>query len=255
VDGLVSTVEQSVDLDRLLEVASSRVASLVSPAAPARSRSPGASRARIGIARDLAFQFYYPANLDLLRAAGAELVPWSPLEDADLPEVDALYLGGGYPEVHARGLASNRAMLKAVKAFADSGRPVYAECGGLMYLARALEDEGGELHPMVGVLPATVRMTPKRLTLGYAEVELMRETPLGPSGVILRGHEFHASWIDLVPASVPRAYTVRMRRGELPREEGYLVGNALLSYVHLHFGSNPAVAEHLVRRCLGGRGR
>ena len=118
-----------------------------------------------------------------------------------------------------------------------------------MYLAEALEDEAGDLHPMVGILPTTVRMKPKRLTLGYAEVEVTRETPLAPAGTVIRGHEFHASRIEEVPAWVPRAYTVRMRRGEALGAEGYLVGNALISYVHLHFESNPRVAEHLVASC------
>ncbi len=247
---LVEVVEKSVNLARLLSLARSSV----SPAAraagrPEVMRTTIPIRARIGVACDRAFQFYYPANFDLLRAAGAELVFWSPLQDCDLPEVDALYFGGGYPEVYAGKLSSNRAMLKAVKEFASSGRPIYAECGGLMYLAEALEDEAGDLHPMVGLLPTTVRMKPKRLTLGYAEVEITRETPLGPAGAILRGHEFHASRMEEVPLSVPRAYTVRMRRGDGPRAEGYLVGNALMSYVHVHFESHPAVAEYLVASC------
>jgi cobyrinic acid a,c-diamide synthase len=243
-DELVGAIEESVDLDRLLSLCRSNVTSeYASPGAGAKNTI----RARIGVARDRPFQFYYPANFDLLRAAGADLVFWSPLEDADLPRVDALYFGGGYPEVYARELSANKAMLKAVREFASSGRPVYGECGGLMYLAEAIEDEAGELHPMVGLLPTIVRMRPKRLTLGYVEVEVTRDTPLAPAGIVARGHEFHASRIDGVPRSVPRAYRVRGRRDEAPRAEGYLVGNTLLSYVHLHFGSNPALAEHLVR--------
>ncbi|MBI4589658.1 MAG: cobyrinate a,c-diamide synthase [Candidatus Rokubacteria bacterium] len=253
-DGLASAVEQSVDLDRLLALATSRVEAVPPAAAERRLPSPARPRARIGVARDPAFQFYYPANFDLLCAAGAELVSWSPLRDAEVPEVDGLYLGGGYPELYAKALAANEAVRWAVREFADSGRPVYAECGGLMYLAEALEDEAGTLHPMVGLLPTIVRMTPKRLTLDYAEVEVIRETPLAPAGTIVRGHEFHASRIEEVPASVPRAYSVRMRRGQAPQAEGYLIGNALMSYIHLHFGANPRVAEHLVRSCQARRG-
>ncbi len=248
-DALARAVEESVDLDRLLGLARSRVEPFPPRLEP---RSP---QARIGVARDEAFQFYYPANLDLLREAGAELVFWSPLRDPDLPDVDGLYLGGGYPEVHARQLAANPTMLKAVKAFADAGGSIYAECGGLMYLAEALEDEGGELHRMVGVLPTTVRMRPKRLTLGYVEVEVIRQTPLAPSGTIVRGHQFHASRIEPVSASVPRAYAVRLPGGETPEAEGYLIGNALVSYVHLFFESNPRVAEHVVASCCAGRAR
>ncbi len=245
-DELVGAVAASVDLDRLLSLARSHIA----PRAERRASRPSAPlSARVGVARDRAFQFYYAANFDLLRAAGAELVFWSPLRDSDLPEVDALYLGGGYPEVYARELSSNGPMLKAVREFAESGRPVYAECGGLMYLVEAIEDETGDLHSMVGLLPTTVRMRPKRLTLGYVEVEVTRDTPLAPAGAVARGHEFHASRIDEVPASVPRAYRVRGGRAQVPRVEGYLVDNALISYVHLHFGSNPELAGHLVRSC------
>lgn len=256
-DELAGAIEQSVDLDRLLALAASQIqrsaGAGVAMGGPSGRQPVAQVKARIGVARDRAFQFYYPANFDLLRSAGAELVFWSPLQDAGLPEVDALYLGGGYPEVYARELSSNRAVLEAVKEFAGAGRPVYAECGGLMYLAESLEDEAGHAYPMVGLLPASVRMKPKRLTLGYAEVEVTRETPLAPAGTTLRGHEFHASQIGEVPASVQRAYTVRMRRNEGARAEGYLVGNALMSYIHLHFGSQPAVAEHLIARCLGSR--
>lgn len=245
-DELVGAIEATVDVDALLRLARSAVEP---DATPARARGSGGAptRARIGVARDVAFQFYYPANFELLRAAGAELVFWSPLDDAELPDVDALYLGGGYPEVHAGRLAANIPMREAVRAFALGGRPVYAECGGLLYLAEALEDEAGVLQPMVGVLPTVGRMAPRRLTLGYAEVEVTRATPLGPAGTVVRGHEFHASRIDEVPEEVPRAYTVRTSRGGAPRAEGYLLGETLMSYVHLHFGSNPAVPDHLVR--------
>jgi len=250
-DELSAAIEASVDVDRLLRLARSVVA-------PAAASRPFASRGvparvRIGVARDVAFQFYYPTNLDLLRAAGADLVFWSPLDDADLPDVDALYLGGGYPEVHAGRLAANAPMREAVRAFALSGRPVYAECGGLLYLTDALEDEAGVLQPMVGLLPTTGRLTPKHLTLGYVEVRLSRETLLGPTGTVARGHQFHASRIDPVPEWVPRAYTVRTTGAGEPRAEGYVIGDTVMSYVHLHFGSNPGMADHLVRHVAARR--
>ncbi len=249
-DELVEAIEQGTDMERLMSLARSDVAA--EPVRASASRIPAARpepRARIGIARDHAFQFYYPANFDLLQDAGAALVFWSPIHDTELPDVDALYFGGGYPEVHAAGLSSNQSMLEAIRAFARSGRPIYAECGGLVYLAEALEDEAGRRHRMVGLLPATVRMTPKRLTLGYTEIEVVRTTPLAPEGTRLRGHVFHASHLDEVPASIPRAYTVRTTRDGTPRAEGYLIGNSLMSYVHVHFGSHPEVAAHLVASC------
>jgi cobyrinic acid a,c-diamide synthase len=258
-DELAAAIEASVDVDRLLTLARSDVepdADALRPRlAPTLGSHGGASLARIGVARDLAFQFYYPENLQLLQAAGAELVFWSALDDAALPDVDALYLGGGYPEVHAARLAANGSMRESVKAFALAGGPVYAECGGLLYLAEALEDEAGVLQPMVGLLPTIGRMTPARLTLGYAEVEVSRATLLGPAGTVARGHEFHASRIDEVPERVPRACTVRTSQGGPSRADGYLIGETLMSYVHLHFGSNPAIANHLVRHAAARRNR
>jgi cobyrinic acid a,c-diamide synthase len=251
-DELARAMEASVDIDRLRALARSRIL----PAPPPRpAPAPITSaRTRIGVARDVAFQFYYPANLEFLRTAGAELVFWSPMADTELPDVDALYLGGGYPEVHARALAANRSMREAVTAFAAAGHPIYAECGGLLYLAEALEDEAGTLHPMVGLLPAVGRLHPTRLTLRYAAVETMQETLLGPAGTVVRGHEFHATRLDPVPEWVPRAYAIREGAGDAPRPEGYLIGETLMSYVHLHFGSNPAVPDHLVRHVRARRG-
>ncbi len=245
---LADLVERGVDLDGLLELAAPLQA-LTEGTAPGMPRVPSV---RIGVAHDAAFCFYYRDNLALLRAAGAELVYWSPLTDSTLPVVDGLYLGGGYPELHASALGANNAIRNAVRVFADEGRPIYAECGGLMYLAEALEDLDGTTHPMVGLLPATVRMRPRRLSLSYTEVTLQADSPLGPSGTVARGHEFHFSSLDPVPASVARVYRLRRRRGD-ERGEGYQIGNALLSYVHLHFGSNPRIATSFVRACAEAR--
>lgn len=247
-DRLAAAVEAGLDLDRLLALAGP----LPAPAAEAPP-APAAGRVRIGVARDEAFQFYYPENLGRLAAAGAELVPWSPLADPAPPEVDGLYLGGGYPELHGRRLADNRTALDAVAAFAARGGPVYAECGGLMYLAESLEDLDGAVHRMAGVLPARVRMRPPRLAIGYAEVRQVASSPLGPAGTAARGHEFHCSTLDPVPAAVARVYRARAVGGE-ERDEGYLVGRTLMSYVHLHFGSNPALAPALVASCRAAGG-
>jgi cobyrinic acid a,c-diamide synthase len=247
VGGLADAVARGVDLDRLLALAGELPATAPPPA---RASSP--IRARIGVARDAAFQFYYEENLDLLRRAGAELVAWSPLADADVPDVDGLYLGGGYPELHAAALADNASLRKAVFRFAEGGRPIYAECGGLMFLAESLEDVRGRVHPMVGVLPAAVRMREHGLTLGYAEVTLAGDCPLGATGAVVRGQEFHASTLGPVPAAVPRLYRVRAPGGG-ERPEGYLVGRTLMSYLHLHFASHPACASAFVDACASAR--
>lgn len=245
-DRLGDAVERSLDLDRLLALATPRA-----PAAPPAAPRPGAARVRIGVARDVAFQFYYAENLARLRTAGAELVPWSPLRD-DVPDVDGLYFGGGYPELHAGRLADNGSALKTVRRLAERGMPIYAECGGLMYLAEALEGGDGIAHPMVGLLPTTVRMRPRRMTLGYREVRFVADTPLGRAGTVARGHEFHYSSMDPVPASVPRVWRLTSRDGEECRE-GYLVGRTLLTYAHLHFASAPGLAPSLVEACADAR--
>lgn len=242
---LADAAERAVDLDGLLAIA--RPAAVATTAHRSGAFTT-ASRATIGVARDLAFQFYYEENLERLRAAGARLVPWSPLEDAALPEVQGLYLGGGYPELHAARLGANAALRKAVARFAGAGGPVYAECGGLMFLCDALEDAGGVSYPMVGLLPARVRMRPARLTLGYAELRTTCETPLGVAGTTGRGHAFHASTLDDVPAGVTRAYRLTAPSGD-EWAEGYLVARALMSYVHLHFASNPGLAVGFVDAC------
>ncbi len=246
-DALASLAERAIDLDGCLALARSRVA----PAEPSAERAPCV---RVGIALDDAFQFYYPANLAALRRAGAELVFWSPLADGRLPAVDALYLGGGYPELHAAALAANADGRAAVGAFARSGRPVYAECGGLMYLAESLEDPEGGRHAMVGLLPVHVRMTPA-LTLGYREVRLEAAGLLGAAGARVRGHEFHRSRLAAPPAGVEATYRVADPTGGEPWPEGYRVANALSSYVHVHFGSHPGTAEAFVAAALGARER
>jgi len=243
---LGDAVEHGVDLERLLALATPLAA-----AVPSRS-CPQPMRARIGVARDAAFQFYYEENLDRLRAAGAELVAWSPLADADVPDVEGLYLGGGYPELHGAALGDNSSLKKSVRRFAEAGRPVYAECGGLMFLAESLEDLDGRVHPMVGLLPAAVRLREHGLTLGYAEVSLATATPLGVAGVRARGQEFHKSTLGPVPPAITRAYRVRAPRGH-ERPEGYLVGATLMSYVHLHFASNPGLADAFVDACAAAR--
>ena len=250
---LGDAVEQGVDLDRLLALATP-LAAAVQPRQAVRPM-----RARIGVARDAAFQFYYEENLDLLRAAGAELVAWSPVADPDVPDVEGLYLGGGYPELHGAALGDNASLKKSVRRFAEAGRPIYAECGGLMFLAESLEDLDGRVHPMVGLLPAAVRLREHGLTLGYAEVTLATAAPLGAAGVRARGQEFHKSTLGPVPPAITRAYRVRApaigvsRSDGCERPEGYLVGATLMSYVHLHFASNPGLADAFVGACAAAR--
>jgi cobyrinic acid a,c-diamide synthase len=243
---LAELAEEHLDLDALLTLARSEVDRLPAEESP---RRPSPRAVTIAVARDEAFQFYYAHNLEALERAGARLTFWSPVRDRVLPEADGLYLGGGYPELYGNELSSNAVMREAVGTFCRSGRPVYAECGGLMYLAESLTDADGRAWPMAGVLPAKVVMERGRLTLGYREVALTADGPLGPRGTRARGQEFHCSILGAVPSSVQRLYAVTDGSGGAPRSEGFLVGAALMSYVHLHFGSNPVLAANLVEAC------
>jgi cobyrinic acid a,c-diamide synthase len=221
--------------------------------APAAAAS--APRCRIGLARDEALHFYYADNLRRLTSLGAEIVPFSPLHDAALPDVDGLYLGGGYPEAHAAALAANVAMRRAIAAFGRGGGPIYAECGGLMYLTQAIVTADGARHEMVALLPGEARMCTTLQALGYVEVETQAKTILGPPGVRFRGHQFRYSELspEPRPPEVEHVYSLRRRRGDDTRREGYRAGNVLASYVHAHWASNPRVAAELVESCARRR--
>ncbi|MDN5940802.1 MAG: cobyrinate a,c-diamide synthase [Nitrospira sp.] len=211
---------------------------------PDASRLTG-GRVRIGVAQDQAFCFYYPDNLELLEAAGAELVKFSPLNDQVLPDVDMLYLGGGYPELHGAELAGNVTMRTAIRKFAERGGPIYAECGGMMYLTKTIRDFAGTTHEMVGLFPAEAVMKKSDLTLGYRTVKLSHDCILGASGGIARGHEFHYS--TLVPMGrLDYACALHDARGESKGSDGLIVGNTLALYTHLHFASHPQMAGALV---------
>ncbi|MFZ5450195.1 MAG: cobyrinate a,c-diamide synthase [Thermodesulfobacteriota bacterium] len=241
---LAELVETHLDLDGLLQA--------LPPLAhlDEQTRESVPPTVRLGVARDRAFCFYYPENLELLADSGAELVPFSPLEDRELPEgLHGIYLGGGYPELCASQLAANAGMRQALKECAVAGMPIYAECGGLMYLTREIRDLEGQTHPMAGVFPFTVRMLPRLKALGYREVTLAAAGLLGPAGTRARGHEFHYSEIVGEPVGLSRLYRLTPRKGGEAVAEGYYDHNVLASYVHLHFGSNPNVAHNLVKSC------
>src|SRR5579863_8783886 len=211
-------------------------------------------RCRIGIAHDEAFHFYYEDNLKRLEGLGAELVRFSPVRDRELPAVDGLYFGGGYPEALAHELSANRGMIAAVRAFAARGGPVYAECGGLMYLARAIRALDGTSFPMAGLIGADSVMHDRLQALGYVEVETVAPSILGAAGVRFRGHQFRYSTLEPEPDGVERIYAVRPRWGS-EFAEGYRAANLLASYVHAHWASNPSAAAGLVEACAQFRDR
>ncbi len=215
------------------------------PLAPSRQGRGDVSTVRIAVARDAAFCFCYADNLRLLREAGAETVFFSPLADGGLPpDIAGIYLPGGYPELYAEQLAVNCSMRNAILAAVHDDMPVYAECGGLIYLSEGLE--GGAAF--VGIFPVRTRMLPKRKALGYRQVEVCADSSIAGAGNVARGHEFHYSEINEMPASVGRCYRVS-RQGRELADEGYRYRNCLASYIHLHFGSNPALATAFVTAC------
>jgi cobyrinic acid a,c-diamide synthase len=240
---LAKAALETVDLDRIEALA--RSCSELTAAAPQPVRRSHGRTVRIGVAQDLAFCFYYPDNLELLEAEGAYLVKFSPLNDQVLPDVDMLYLGGGYPELHGERLAGNVTMRTAIRQFAERGGTIYAECGGMMYLTQAIRDFAGTSHEMVGLFPAEAVMRKPGLTLGYRTVELSQGCILGEPGTTARGHEFHYS--TLVPrGSLDYACALRDARGLSKGQDGLAAGNTVALYTHLHFASQPQIAKSLV---------
>lgn len=197
---------------------------------------------RIGVAYDQAFSFYYEDNFDLLREAGAELVFVSPLQDQELPgDLDALYIGGGFPELHVKELSANQSMKVSIRKFFEEGGVLYGECGGLIYLAESLVDANGEEFPLVGLIPGKIRMTGRLQHFGYHEIEALTTTFLFPAGKRLRSHEFHYSTWEAPSEDFSRSYQIA------DRQDGFYEDRLLASYQHLHFGQDTQLARNFVR--------
>ncbi len=209
------------------------------------------SRARIAVAKDKAFCFYYEDNFDLLKNAGAELIFFSPINDKSLPDnIDGIYLGGGYPELYARKLSENISMRGLIKKKSISGMPIYGECGGFIYLCKKLYDKSGSIFPMTGCFPFSAKMFNKLKALGYREITITKNTLLGGKGKKIKGHEFHYSNIVSEPShNIEKVFQVTKRDYVENSAEGYLTENTLGSYMHLHFGSKPDTAHYFTEAC------
>jgi cobyrinic acid a,c-diamide synthase len=248
---IVDHVEQHVDLGAVLSLAGPITARDATGGAACVSGSSGpvdrpagaAPRRRVAVARDAAFSFYYQDNLDVLEEEGAEVRLFSPVAGDGLPACDALYLGGGYPEVYAEELAANYALIQDVRTAAADGLPIYAECGGYLYLGREIEYGAGS-YAMAGILPTTTTMAEKQLRIGYVEATPTGRNPL--AGTVarpapgFRGHLFHYS---ATTESDAPAYRVA-HKGETI-DDGWANGHIVASYVHLHFRGSRAVARWL----------
>ncbi len=250
-DTLGEAMERYCSISDILEIAGS-APHLPLDSSNSQQRTPEKS-VRLGVAKDSAFHFYYQDNLEALSAAGCELVEFSPLRDDSLPSgLDGVYFGGGYPEEHADELSKNMSMLNSVRQFASTNRPIYAECGGLMYLSKGIESIAGEKFELVGLLPTWTRMLPRLKSLGYVEVTFYKDSLFGPEGRQIRGHEFHYSELIGDPLGDNQwttAYRLRRRPTAIENFEGFQRGNMLASYVHGHFASRPDSVSHFVSVC------
>ncbi len=246
IDAITDVVSAQVDLDRILEIAASvpPLPVRTGVATPSRTSSAGRKEEsgnipiRLGIARDAAFAFYYPTDLEALRQHGAELVPVDTLHDQHLPEVDAIFIGGGFPEVHMQALEANHALRAEIRNAIEAGLPVYAECGGLMYLSRSLTWRG-ERREMVGAIPADTIMHDRPQGRGYVKLRETGRMPwpqdgvAAPAAVEIRAHEFHYSGLVNIDSNLNYAYEVVRGTGIDGRYDGIVYRNVLACYTHM----------------------
>jgi cobyrinic acid a,c-diamide synthase len=245
VDKIRQIVEEGLNLDRILEIA--KEAEPLPEAEPDLYRLNALGQGiRIGVARDEAFNFYYRDNLELMELAGAEVVPFSPVHDRALPQVDGIYIGGGYPELYARELSENDGMRCALEKAHERDLPIFAECGGLMYLAREIEWDG-ERQEMLGLVPGKARRGSTRV-VSYVHGALTQDCALGPAGTEIMGHEFHHSEM-LMDEGVK--YAIRLERGTGIKDgwDGMCEGNLVASYTHIHSASFRGFPANFMQAC------
>ncbi len=251
IEALARLIETHADVGRIIEIASSAPRIVTKPAdAPVQFKQPVAAP-RIGVIRDSAFQFYYPENVEELRRAGAEVVELSALTMKRLPPIDALYIGGGFPETHSVGLSKNKNFRAGLRDAVEDGLPVYAECGGLMYLGSGLT-VGGRRYEMSGVLPLEFEMHARPAAHGYTVVSVAGANPFLKKGTVLHGHEFHYSAVN--PGSIPKGsrYAYRNKRGGgiSAGRDGIVYKNVVATYTHLHALGAPEWVEGMIRAAL-----
>ncbi|MBC2329309.1 cobyrinate a,c-diamide synthase [Listeria swaminathanii] len=236
-------IAEHVDLERLLEISKSSE-DLVGESLDIAL--PDFSGLRVAYALDAAFHFYYQDNLELIRSTGATLIPFSPLEDKEVPKADFIYIGGGFPEVFAERLARNKSMRKSILAAHERCVPIYAECGGLMYLGSHLEMDDAQ-YEMVGIFSGISKMTTRLRKFGYCTATPSTDTLIGKKGSAIRGHEFHHSIFETT--ETPCLELSKKRDGEIVKEwlGGYQKGNTFASYLHIHFYQNPAILVQMFR--------
>jgi cobyrinic acid a,c-diamide synthase len=247
VDFLSTVIKDNVDLELIKKLAQT-TPKLFLP--DLRKVQDKPMRVRIGIFKDVVFQFYYPENLRALKREGAELIEIDSLKDQHLPQIDGLYLGGGFPEVQAEALAENRSLKEAVAAAAERGLPIYAECGGLIYLGQSLLTSNGE-YPMAGVFPVSFALESVPVGHGYMHLEVVEDNPYYPKGVLLKGHEFHYTRpliedLKITHNNIGLIFNVKRGTGFYAGRDGLVKGNTLAHYAHFHAAAIPQWAENFV---------
>jgi cobyrinic acid a,c-diamide synthase len=242
-DGFDRAVEDGLDLDAIVRIAGTAPA--VDAGEPPANLPIAGKDVRLAVAMDRAFNFYYPENLEALEAAGAELVTFSPLADRHLPSVDGLYLGGGFPEFFMDEIEGNVSLRRELHRAIGEGLPVWAECGGLMYLARRMHWRGRSA-PMVGVFPCEVEMSERPAGHGYVELEEAGEGPWPQEARRLRGHEFHHSRVTGLDEGSAFAYRTLRGNGTISGRDGLVAANCIATYTHLHHDGAPFWAEEFV---------
>lgn len=245
---LADLVEEAIDLDALLRrLPEIPVFQKARPNFSVSAEKPGVA---IAVAKDNAFCFYYRENLELIEQCGADITYFSPVAGDPLPAgICGLYLGGGYPELFAEALSRNQVLRDQIRQASHDGMPIYAECGGFMYLCRRISDHQGHIFDMCGCFDFNTGMFQRLRSLGYREVRLQQKSILGPAGTRIRGHEFHYSDIAGKDTRARRVYHVSDRSGNACSREGFYINNTLGSYFHLHFASCPAAARAFVDSC------
>jgi cobyrinic acid a,c-diamide synthase len=247
-DRIRQIVEEGLDLDRILELAG-EAEPLPEAQLDLYRESDEGKGVKIGVATDEAFNFYYRDNLEMMELAGARVVPFSPVHDASIPDVDGIYIGGGYPELYARELSENEGMRASLERAHERDLPIYAECGGLMYLAREIEWDG-ERREMVGLVPGKVRRGSIRV-VSYVHGRLARDCALGPAGEPIMGHEFHHSELIMDEGDEKADYAIRLERGTGIKDgwDGFCEGSMVASYSHIHSASYRGFPSNFIKAC------
>ena len=250
-ENIHAAITGHIDIEALIDIAAQ--AGCVEM--PREASLPESRSARIGVAQDEAFSFYYPESLRVLEEMGAELVPFSPLRDKALPEVDGLLLGGGFPEMFLEELSGNQAMHQSIREAAQRQMPMLAECGGYMYLCRQVTSFEGRDYLMTGLIPEVCRMEKRLQTVGYVEATALADNVLCKAGESLRGHEFHFSRMEPVDSSVEKqpAFLMTKNRTGAQYRAGFAEQSLLASYLHIHFAGNLQAARRFVACCADFR--